>query len=271
MTIDLKDKAAWVRQELLEIHKTAPETRLASSLSDVEIFVALYYGGILEFDPKDIFWRDRDRFIASKGHGAVSLYPILADLGFFDEEELTRVCQSGSFMGGIPDCAVPGFESVNGALGHGPGVGCGIALALRSMGVDSKVVVLVGDGELHEGSIWEAVMFAGHHKMGNLMMVVDNNRTCMLDRAANVIANEPLSGKFEAFGWSAGTVDGHDVYAVQTALKEMKADSGDQPKILIADTIKGKGVPRLESDPLSHIKSLDRDEVELLVREIKCQ
>lgn len=125
----LKEKSKFVRCETLKIHKIAPETRVASSLSTIEIFVSLYYGGILNFNPNDPKDDDRDRFIISKGHGSISMYPLLADIGFFDENELNNVCKDGTFLGGIPDPIIPGYETVNGSLGHGLGVGCGIAVA----------------------------------------------------------------------------------------------------------------------------------------------
>lgn len=127
----LNSKSKCVRKETLKIHKIAPETRIASSLSCLEIFVALYYGKILKYNPEDLQDNKRDRFIISKGHGAISLYPILADLGFFDKSELKKVCREGTFLGGIPDSIIPGFETINGSLGHGLGVACGIALALK--------------------------------------------------------------------------------------------------------------------------------------------
>ena len=150
----------WVRKETLKIHKITPDTRLASSLSPIEILVSLYYGEILKFNPKNLQWQERDRFIISKPHGAVSIYPILADLGFFDKKELKRVGQNGSLLGGIPDASVPGFETTHGALGHGLGVACGMAIALKRMKSNSKILVLLGDGELYAGSVWEAIMIA---------------------------------------------------------------------------------------------------------------
>jgi transketolase len=158
--IDLKAKARWVWLETLRIHRRAPETRLASSLSPVEIFVALYYGGVLRFNPTQPLTETRDRCIISKGHGSICMYPILADLGFFAMEELEHVCESGSFLGGIPDPVIPGYETVNGSLGHGLGVATGMALGLNRKGSDRDVFVIAGDGELHEGSNWEAAMFA---------------------------------------------------------------------------------------------------------------
>ena len=265
----LTQKTLWVKRELLLIHKIAPETRLASSLSDIEIFVALYYGGILKFDSKNIHWENRDRFVISKGHGAISLYPILADLGFFDKAELSKVCTEDSMLGGIPD-NIPGFETINGSLGQGLGVACGMALALkRKKLLDVKMFVLLGDGELYEGSVWEAIMFAGHHRLGNIVLIVDSNKIAMLDYCKNIIDLEPLGNKFNAFKWKVNNVNGHNVEELYTALNKYKNDTSDQPKVLIADTIKGNGVPELEKDPLCHIKSLKSEEVDKLLGELK--
>src|SRR3990167_836390 len=244
----LKDKAKLVRKETLNIHRIAPETRLASSLSCVEIFVVLYYGKVLSFNPSDIQLQDRDRFIISKGHGAISFYPILADLGFFDKHELGRVCKEGSFLGGIPDCIIPGFETTNGSLGHGLGVACGMALALKRKKRKEMVFVLLGDGELYEGSVWEAVMFAGEHKLDNLIAIIDNNKICMLDYCRNILDLEPCDKKFAAFNWKAKRIDGHNVAELYNALIELKKTGNGRPKVLIADTLKGKGVPSLEYD-----------------------
>lgn len=265
----LKDKACWVRKETLKIHKLAAETRLASSLSAVEIFTVLYYGKLIRFNAKDIKSENRDRFIISKGHGAISFYPILADLGFFPKENLSRVCKEGCILGGIPDSVIPGFETINGSLGHGLGVACGIALALKRKKRKETVFVLTGDGELNEGSVWEAVMFAGEHKLDNLILIVDNNKACMLDFCKNIIDLSPLDKKFEVFKWDVKIVDGHKVNELYNALKSFKEREDRMPKVLIADTIKGKGVPRLEIDPLSHIKNLRPEEVEALVVDLE--
>lgn len=262
----LEQKALWVRQETLKIHKVAPGTRLASSLSDVEIFVALYYGKILKFNPQNIQWEDRDRFIISKGHGAISLYPILADLGFFVKEELRRVCKENSFLGSIPD-NVPGFETINGSLGHGLGVACGIALALKRKDLKANVFVLLGDGELYEGSVWEAIMFAAHHKLDNIILIVDNNKISMLDYCKNILDLGSLERKFHAFNWRVESVNGHKIEELYAILKYLKKDGGNQPKVLIANTQKGKGVPQLEIDPLCHIKSLKEDEIDNILKE----
>lgn len=261
----LEDKSCWVRKETLKIHQLANQTRLASSLSAVEIFTVLYYGKLLKFKPGDIRFEKRDRFIISKGHGAVSFYPILSDLGFFPKSYLTQVCAQGSILGGIPDCVIPGFETINGSLGHGLGVASGIALALKRKKREEKVFVLVGDGELNEGSVWEAVMFAAEQGLDNLILIVDNNKACMLDFCKNIIDLAPLDKKFEIFGWEVKTVDGHSVRELYASLKNFKGGLRGRPKVLIADTVKGKGVYRLETDPLSHIKNLSFEEARELI------
>lgn len=266
----LKNKALYVRKETLNIHREAQETRIASSLSCVEIFTVLYYGKILSFNSSKPDWENRDRFIISKGHGAISLYPVLADTGYFDKLELARVGKEGSFLGGIPDYIIPGFETTNGSLGHGLGVACGISLALKRKNRKEKVFVLLGDGELYEGSVWEAVMFAGEHKLDNLILIIDNNKICMLDYCKNVIDLDPLCKKFEVFNWNAIDADGHnieDLYNLLSLLKE-KSTSG-KPNVIVAHTVKGKGVLKLEGDPLCHVKNLNGKEIEEALRELQ--
>ena len=265
----LKDKSKFIRCETLRIHKLAPETRVASSLSPIEIFVSLYYGGILNFNPKDPRDESRDRFIISKGHGSISMYPLLADIGFFDKKEIENVCTNGSFLGGIPDPIIPGYETINGSLGHGLGVGCGIAIALKTKLKEQNVVVLTGDGELNEGSNWEAIMFAPQHKLDNFTLIVDYNKVSMLDFSKNIINMNSLNDKFKAFNWKVYEVaDGHDVNEVYTTLKEAINDRDTKPKVVIVNTIKGKGVPFLETHSLSHILSVKPEDIDGLIEEI---
>jgi transketolase len=266
---DLVTKAKWVWRETLAIHRRAPETRLASSLSSIEIFVALYYGGILRFDPSNPLMEDRDRCIISKGHGSICMYPILADLGFFAAEELLHVCEAGSFLGGIPDPVIPGYETVNGSLGHGLGVATGVAFALKRKGSKRSVFVVAGDGELHEGANWEAIMFASHHKLDNLHLVVDDNSISMLGHTNDIVSHGNLAGRISAFGWDCGMVDGHDVGALQSALFAQKAASDGRPKALIARTLKGHGVPGLENAPLCHIINPKPDLIDSLLEQTR--
>lgn len=266
----LKEKSKYIRCETLKIHKLAPETRAASSLSPIEIFVALYYGNILNYNPMNPRDEKRDRFIISKGHGSISMYPLLADLGFFDKEELNYVCKNGTFLGGIPDPIIPGYETINGSLGHGLGVGAGIAVALKTKQKVQSVVVLTGDGELNEGSNWEAIMFAQQHNLDNLTLIVDYNKASMLDFSKNIIDMNSLNKKFEAFNWDVYEVeDGHNIEEVYSALKSVIEKRDKKPKVVIVNTIKGKGVPFLEAHALSHILSVKPEDIDSLIKEIE--
>jgi transketolase len=268
MKIDFKfleRKAEFIRRETLRLHQLAPGTRLASSLSPIEILTVLYYGNILKVDPKSVYTEDRDRFIISKAHGSISLYPILADFGFFDHSELDKICQNGALLGSIPDPKVPGYETINGSLGQGLGIACGISIGLSAKKSKNFVFVLLGDGELYEGSVWEGIMFASEHKLDNLVLIIDSNKACMLDYCKNIINLEPLEEKFHVFGWYVSVVDGHDILELYKSLLTIKNKKIRKPRVIIADTVKGKGVPRLENDPLSHIRVLSKEEIDNLL------
>ena len=271
MNLDfLKQKAKYVRIETLRIHKLAPETRVASSLSPIELFVSLYYGDIVKYNPKKPLDESRDRVIISKGHGSICMYPLLADLGFFSTDELSKVCKSGTFLGGIPDPIIPGYETVNGSLGHGLGVGAGMAVALKQKDESKNVVVLTGDGELNEGSNWEAVMFANQHNLDNLTLIVDYNRVSMLDFSKNIIDLDSIEDKFRAFGFKVYNIaDGHNLEETHKVLSEAIKAREAKPKVVIANTIKGKGVPFLETHSLSHILSVKPDDIDTLIEEME--
>jgi len=264
----LREKALWVWKETLAIHRRAPETRIASSLSAVEIFVVLYYGGVLNFKASDPLDANRDRCIISKGHGSICMYPILADLGFFPPEELNNVCKSEGFLGGIPDPVIPGYETVNGSLGHGLGVATGIALALKTKKSNSDVFVVTGDGELHEGANWEAIMFASHHKLDNLNLVVDNNSISMLDRTDNIVSHGSLIERFTSFGWDCVEIDGHNISEVHKEMLNQKHTANNKPKAIIAKTLKGRGIPGLEDAPLSHIMNPKPELIDELLEDL---
>ncbi|MBL18764.1 MAG: transketolase [Flavobacteriaceae bacterium] len=258
----LEQKVIWVWLETLRIHQQAPETRIASSLSPIEIFVSLFYGGCLKYFADDPFNGNRDRLIVSKGHGSICLYPILADLGFFDKSELQRVCKKGGILGGIPDPIIPGYETVNGSLGHGLGVAAGISLALRCKNKSNSVFVLCGDGELQEGSCWEAIMFAGHHGLDNLNLIIDNNEISMLGFTQNILAMNSLPERLISFGWEIQEVNGHDIYEVQNSINTQKNTKNHKPKAILAKTIKGRGVPSIENKELSHVINPLKKELE---------
>jgi transketolase len=264
---DLVARSKWVWRETLAIHRRVAETRIASSLSSVDVFVALYYGGVLEFDARAPLGDARDRCVISKGHGSICMYPILADLGFFPKEELERICQHGGILGGIPDPVIPGYETINGSLGHGLGVATGMALGLRAKGNKHSVFVVAGDGEMHEGAMWEAVMLASQHKLDSLTLIIDDNQTSMLGHTRDIIDHVSLADRLSAFGWDCRSVDGHDVEAVRQILIEMKALHDGKPKALIARTLKGHGVPGLENQPLSHILAPKPEVLDRLLEE----
>lgn len=265
----MNEKAKWVWRETIALHGRAPETRLASSLSDVEILTVLFYSGLMRYNQKIPFSDERDRLIISKGHGSISMYPILADVGFFGLDELAKISQSDSFLGVIPDTMIPGYETINGSLGHGLGVACGVALALKRKGSDRCVFVLCGDGELNSGAMWEAIMLASFHRLDNLFVIVDNNRMSMLESQKNILGLKPFDEKFSAFRWKANVVDGHDIEKLCKILKELLNNRDGRPSVIIADTIKARGVPQLEGDELCHIRSLTAEEVKNLLKEEK--
>ncbi|MFN4226874.1 MAG: transketolase [Candidatus Ratteibacteria bacterium] len=248
----LKEKAAFIRKKTIEIHLSYPETRIASSLSCVEILVTLYYGKILNIL--------EDKIVISKGHGAISLYPILVNCGYLKLEN-NNLENTVLKFGSIPDINLPTISLINGSLGNGLGQACGIALALKKKNQKGKVFVLLGDGELYEGSVWESFMFAGHHRLDNLIVIIDNNKICMLDFCEKVINLKPLDKKLENFGFEVKIVNGHNIQRIYNVLRLFKKSNIKKPKILIANTVKGKGVYKLENDPLCHIKSLSKEDV----------
>lgn len=266
---DLEKKIKWVWEETLKLHGRSPETRVASSLSCVDLLVVLYYNGFIKYKADEPLWEDRDRLLISKGHGSISYFPILADLGFYPKDELEHVSESQHLLKAIPDNLIPGYETVNGSLGHGINVGCGVSIALKTKKKDNRVIILCGDGELNEGSNWEGIMFAGHNKLDNMLIIIDNNKGSMLDFSKNIIDLEPFENKFEAFGWEAFRCDGHSVDALNQVYEDIFNSKSNKPKVLIADTVKGKGIPKLETDPLNHIKSLSQEEINSIIEENK--
>lgn len=259
---NLEEKAKEVRKSTLLVHKFAPGTRISSSLSAVEIITVLFFGNILKFKPSDPLWNGRDRFIVSKGHGSIAMYPVLAELGFINPLNLLYTCSDGAMLGSIPDPTIPGYETVNGSLGHGLGISCGIALALKSQNRTERVYCLMGDGELYEGSVWEALRFAGLMKLDNLTLIIDANGHSMLGRCDFMDCLRPI----QLFGWGVDWICGHSVASIHKSLSTRELN--DRPKLIYAYTVKGKGVPELESDPMSHIKSLSKDRVNEIVKEL---
>lgn len=241
----LRDRAAWLRREIFDMVMRHRHGHVPSSFSMVEILVALYYGGVLHHEPGHPSLADRDRLIISKGHAAAAVYPILADKAYFDRSELARYTQPGGLLGMYADRRIPGIETISGSLGHGVGMGAGFALAARRDGASFKTFVILGDGECQEGSIWEAAMFAAHHRLDNLIVVVDRNKLCILGETEVLMGLGDLEAKWRSFGWQTRAVDGHDPAALIEAFSGAGREGG-KPLAIIADTVKGKGVSFME-------------------------
>jgi len=247
-------RSKMLRRYIVDAIRGGGRGHLGSSMSMVEVLRVLY-DSILRFDPKNPNSETRDRFILSKGHGCLALYAILADKGFFEVAELEGFCRPTSRLGGHPERGkVPGVEASTGALGHGLPIGVGQALALRLTGSKSRVFVLTGDGEINEGSNWEAAMAAAKHKLTNLTVLVDYNKLQSYGRTSEVLDLEPLVKKFESFGFAVEEVDGHDISAVEKVLRRVPF-AADNPSAIICHTVKGKGFPFAEGNPEWHHKS----------------
>lgn len=248
----LEIKANEVRNLILDMCVQAGTGHVTSSFSCTEIMTALYYGDILRFDPKNPTWEERDRFILSKGQASVILYPVLADLGFFPKKWLDTFCGPEGHFGVHLQNDIPGVEITAGSLGHGLGIGVGMALAAKMNREHYFTFVLLGDGELYEGSIWESVMFANHHHLNNLIAIVDRNWQCATEFTENCVRLEPLDEKWKAFGWDVINIDGHSIRDILTALQGFRCEKRNKPLVIIADTVKGKGVSFMETEVLWH-------------------
>jgi len=242
---DLADKALWLRRELFEMAMRQKKGHIPSSYSCADIVTALYYGGVLKYKEGESDWEGRDRVIISKGHAAMVLYPILADIGYFPAGELQRFTEPGGLLGMYADFRIPGIEGISGSLGHGLGMGAGFALAARRDGHDYRTFVVLGDGECYEGSIWESAMFAAHRKLDNLVAIVDRNELCILGRTEDLVALGDLEEKWRGFGWQAVSIDGHDFTEIGDAFARVGKSDG-RPLAIIADTVKGKGISFME-------------------------
>lgn len=243
-----------LRRLIVEMIEGDRRGHIGPALSLVEIFRVLY-DSFLNYRPADPFWIDRDRCILSKGHGCMALYAILADKGFFPKEELSAFCKPTSCLGGHPEKGkVPGIEASTGALGHGLSMGVGMALAARIRKQSYRVVVLTGDGEINEGSVWEAAMSAAKHKLSNLTVFVDYNKLQSYGPTAEVLSLEPLAAKWRCFGFESEEVDGHDIKALEQLMQRLPLDSR-KPTAIICHTVKGKGFPFAECQAEWHHKS----------------
>jgi len=264
----LRERAQFVRLETIRLIEIAKVGHYSSVFSAAEIFAALYYDVMtLSADPK---WPDRDRFLMGKGHAAVGLFPILADKGYLPVEVLNGYTRLGNPLGDHPDMRkVPGIDFSSGSIGHALSNGLGMALAGRFQGKGFTTFVMLGDGEMQEGQVWEAALGAAHHKLGRLVAIVDRNGFQLDGAVDDVLGVEPLDDKWRAFGWEVHVVDGHDLSELTAALRQAKADTGrTRPCCIIAKTLKGKGVSYMETEPGWHLGYLDPADAEAARAEI---
>jgi transketolase len=253
-TPKLDDRSKYLRRLIVRGLEGGGRGHVGSSMSLVEILRVLY-DDVMRYRPSQPKWLGRDRMILSKGHGCLALYAMLADKGFIPPETLDTFCRRDSILGGHPEASkVPGVEASTGSLGHGLSFGVGMALAQRIRRSDSRVFVVMGDGEINEGSIWEAAMCAGKHKLSHLTAIIDYNKIQSAGFTRDIQDLEPLVDKWRAFGFAATDADGHDVRALRSLFRRVPLQA-DRPTAIVCHTVKGKGIAFAENDPNWHHKS----------------
>lgn len=262
---DMKPECLEIRQDIFRTVCLNKSGHLASSLSSVEILAALYFGDVLKYNPQNPYAADRDRFILSKGHAALALYYVLAKAGYYNKKEVFTFCKEGTKFGGLATYGkIPGIETTSGSLGHGLSYAAGIAVMGKIEKSQYKVYVLLGDGELQEGEIWEAAMFISYQNLCNLVVIIDNNGIQATGHNKDIVESGSIRDKWNAFGFNVAEVDGHDADALS---KEMKKETS-RPKVIIAHTIKGKGLSFVEGKGNWHYKMPSEKEIETGLKEL---
>lgn len=242
---------------------------LASALSLVEILAVLYFANILQYDKSNDKWEKRDKLILSKGHASLALYSVLYKIGYISKAELDQFCQPGSLLGGEPKLGdINGVEATTGSLGHGLSFGAGIAMANKLDHKNAKVYVIIGDGECQEGSIWEAAMSIGHHKLENVIVIMDDNKLQAMDETDEILTIEPLKSKWESFGFEVFEADGHNLKQLEHVFNEVLKSRVQKPKIIVAHTIKGKGISFMENVPIWHYRMPNKEELKTVLEEL---
>lgn len=259
----LVELARDVRRTILTVSHRANVGHIGSALSVTEI-LAVLFGSQLHGDAAD---PERDRFVMAKGHAALALYAVLAATGRMPQHLLATFCTDGTSLGVHPERGAPGIDFSTGSLGQGLSIGVGAALAAKRQGSDRRVFVLLSDAECNEGSVWESVMFAAHHRLGNLVAIVDDNRQQALGYTDDVLSLRPLGARWSAFGWNASELDGHDVHALDAALGSQ--DRATAPHVLVARTVFGKGVSFMEGEIPWHYKTMSADEYVQALAEVE--
>lgn len=261
------DMAQRIRRHVLMMTSRAGSSHVGSNFSMVEL-LAVLYGEVLRVDASNPQWPARDRFILSKGHACASLYAVLAEHGFFPIEWLDTFYQNGSLLAGHATCGIPGIEVSTGSLGHGLSIGVGMALAAQRSAQSQRVFTLLSDGECNEGAVWEAALSAAHHRLANVIAIIDYNKIQAMGAVKDVLALEPFAAKWQAFGWAVREIDGHDVAAIRATFRQLPFEAG-RPNCVIAHTIKGKGVSFMEHNLLWHYRTPRGDELAAALAELE--
>jgi transketolase len=265
----LQDRAKHVRLETVRLTSIAGAGHYTATFSAAELFAALYYAE-LRYRPDEPDWPDRDRFVLSKGHAAIGLYPLLADIGFFDRSLLDNYTRLHSAFGDHPDMRkIRGIDFSSGSLGHGLSISVGMALGGRVQGRSFRVYCVMGDGELGEGQVWEAAMAANQFQVGSLVGIVDRNHLSIDGNTENIMSVEPLADRFASFGWKVHRIDGHDLDAILDVFNELDTAPVGTPQLVIADTVKGRGVQRMEGDINWHVGNLVGADYDDVIAEIE--
>ena len=250
----LDERSLYLRRLIFRAVEMGGRGHIGPALSLVET-IRVLYDDVMRIRPGEPKWPDRDRFILSKGHGCLALYAVLADAGFFPIKVLDDFCHFESILGGHPEVVVPGVEACTGALGHGLPIGVGLALAMHMRMRDSRVFVLMGDGEINEGSVWEAAACAHKHQLGNLTAIIDYNKIQSAGSVFDILSMEPLADKWRSFGFHVAECNGHDVDDLRRTFAGLDDLPADIPRLLITHTVKGKGIPAAEHNPTWHHKT----------------
>jgi transketolase len=265
--LPLSELAFRIRRQCIVMTGRANAAHIGSSLSIADL-LAVLYGRILRVDPARPAWSDRDRFVLSKGHACAALYAVLAERGFYPGSDLETYYQNGTKFAGHTMHNIPGVEMSAGSLGHGLPVAAGMALAGKRDGKDYRVFCMLSDGECDEGSIWESALFAPHHKLDNLVVIVDYNKLQSLGRVEDVIDLKPLAEKWRSFGWSAREINGHDLGEIEESLTGVPYEPG-HPSCIVAHTVKGKGVSYMEDKLLWHYRAPRGQDFEIAMAELE--
>lgn len=258
---------AELRKKIFLTAYSASIAHIASAFSIVEILYVLYNHRVLNYDSKNPKLEHRDLLVLSKGHGSLALYTILSSVGFFDDEVLKTFAKPNSILGGEPCIPlIPGVEATTGSLGHGLSLAAGMALAKKIDNTDEKIYALLGDGECEEGTIWEAIMFANHKKLNNLVAIIDCNKIQKMGTLEDIMSIDSWKSRFESFGWIVEEVDGHDINELDKVLK--KENNTEHPRVILANTVKGKGVSLMEGNPKWHWRLPNRRELKVFMEEL---